>query len=82
MSSPRPPRPPAPEQLLAELVRPLVGPVLRLAQEAVPVEAQLHLLRAQRELLLALAATWAHHHPAPDRRPRVRAARRRTIPVD
>ncbi|HUY60866.1 MAG TPA: hypothetical protein VMW49_03220 [Candidatus Dormibacteraeota bacterium] len=80
---PRPPRPPAPEQLLVDLVRPVLGPALRLAQELVPVEAQLHLLRAQRELLLALAATWSHHHPGLAAAPaRARSSRRHTIPVD
>ena len=43
--------------------------------ELVPPEAQLHLLNAQRELLLAIAVIIEHNSSRTPRRPRARAAK-------
>jgi hypothetical protein len=43
--------------------------------ELVPAEAQLHLLNAQRELLLAIAVIIEHNSGRTPRRPRARAAK-------
>jgi hypothetical protein len=43
--------------------------------ELVPPEAQLHLLNAQRELLLAIAAIIEHNSSRTPRRPRARTAK-------
>jgi hypothetical protein len=45
--------------------------------ELVPPEAQLHLLNAQRELLLAIAVIIEHNSGRTPRRPRARAAKRK-----
>ncbi|MBJ7609919.1 MAG: hypothetical protein JF887_10900 [Candidatus Dormibacteraeota bacterium] len=54
----------------------IVGDVSRLLAsslgEVVPPEAQLHLLNAQRELLLALAVIIEHNSTRTPRRPRAR----------
>ncbi len=79
------PRDMSPGRLMAEATRLLAGSL----NELVPQEAQLHLLKAQRELLLAIGAVLDHNSTRTVRQPRAgkRAAgkstgqRRRPEPV-
>jgi hypothetical protein len=48
----------------------LAGSVAHHLDEILPAEARLHLIRAQRELLLAAVATLEHHQEQPPREPK------------
>ena len=60
----------SPPKVLSDAVRLLAEYI----GEVVPPEAQLHLLNAQRELLLALAVIIEHNSGRTPRRPRARKA--------
>ncbi|MHB1500990.1 MAG: hypothetical protein ACYCYK_07465 [Candidatus Dormibacteria bacterium] len=49
-------------------------------EDLLPAEARIHLIRAQRELLLAAIAALEHHQPADPVPPRTRRVRK--IPLD
>ncbi|MHB8393207.1 MAG: hypothetical protein ACYDC5_01605 [Candidatus Dormibacteria bacterium] len=72
--------------MAAQLLGDVVIHVAHQLEEILPAEARIHLIRAQRELLLAAVAALEHHqareYQEPAETPRRRARRVRKISLD
>ncbi len=73
----RRPQPMGVGDVAIRLLGEVAATVARQLDEILPAEARLHLIRAQRELLLAAVATLEHHQePRPAKRPDRRRVRK------